>query len=220
MVLQKDVESIDDARLVQAADHAQQEMLNQLLEKPLARLLPVPTETDRSPRHRIESFRRLIDPKEQPMLAAGLDYLLEFRFSYQSHFHYRVRKVMDPLDPRTKAGQQDPPGRTVADAEKIRQFLTDKYRAVVQSVREALHGDIQFDPLRAIFAMMDETLDRWARAKSTDEEWRKFLYVHRGDLWPDAFSRYGLASARRQQWQTALDDVLRSVSELRSLLLH
>ena len=33
------------------------------------------------------------------MLASALDHLAGFTFSYQSHFHHRVRGAMNPLDP-------------------------------------------------------------------------------------------------------------------------
>jgi len=207
-----------DRRLKSMADEAQKEMLNRLLAPPLAQVLPADAQGSKNPDSRIQAFRKLLNPNSQPTLVAALDYLLSFTFSYQSHFHYRVRQVMELLDPMAPAGQIGLPVQGDVQSDEIAKLLADRYHTVVANVRKVLHSDLQYDSLKAIFAMIEETRDRLVRARSVGREWRILLYLYRGDIWPDKFNQFAIDSARRLGWQMALDAISQSASFLRSAL--
>jgi hypothetical protein len=211
--------SVLDPRLHQMAGGARTEMFKRLLAEPLARILPKSVQDDSDPGHRVKAFRQLLGGKA-PKLAAGLDYLVSFTFSYQSHLHYRVRREMEPLDPMEATGKGKvalPPGQDEIAAD-VGTRLTERYRHAVANVRKTLKDACQYDPLEAVFAVLEETRDRLVRARHIDREWRVLLYLHRGDVWPKEFSRFAMESARRQEWQTVLEAVTRSAASLRTSL--
>jgi hypothetical protein len=207
-----------DARLARMAQDVQRQMLGGILAEPLIRVLPEAPSASSDPRSQILALRQLLSDHAQRALAAALDYVLSFTFSYQSHFHYRVRRVMDRLDPMTAAGRVNPASEKADAAEAVAADLAARYHKVVANVRAQLSGELQTDPLRAIFAMVEETRDRLVRARSIEREWRSFLYPRRGDIWPADFSQFAAESARCQEWQSALDTAVQLAEKLRGLV--
>ncbi len=78
---------------------AQRKIMCPIIEGPLWGILSEEIRQSKDPRLQLEVFRQLLAPDQQRTLLSGVDYLLGFTFSYQSHFHYRVRNEMNPLDP-------------------------------------------------------------------------------------------------------------------------
>jgi hypothetical protein len=122
-----------DGRLAQMATDAQEEMLNKVMEDQLAQAVAIPGQENLDPQTRLRALSHQMNEDSQPNLSAALDYMLSFKFSYQSHFHYRVRKAMDPLDPMVPAGQISPPGQSIDDAGRVEGILRERYREVVTS---------------------------------------------------------------------------------------
>jgi hypothetical protein len=207
-----------DFRLAHTAEVARRDVVDRLLAEPLGRLLPPPVQAEADPRGRVKALCGLLSEKLQPTLTAALDYLNSFVVSYQTHFHYRVRIEMAPLDPMTKKGDFAVPGQGADASDKVVQLLTDRYRRVVGAVRERLRKELQYDSVGAVFAMIEATQDRLVRGRTVEPEWRTFLYLHRGDIWPEDFSGLPGESARRQQWQESLDSALRAAEGLRTVL--
>ncbi|MCZ2340829.1 MAG: hypothetical protein LC104_03425 [Bacteroidales bacterium] len=99
-----------DRRLAEMVEDVRRQIMARVVADPLGRVLPPDAQSGENPRQQLEAFRRLLDQANQPTLIAGVDYLLAFSFSYQSHFHHRVREAMDPLDPMAvrEEGEDDP----------------------------------------------------------------------------------------------------------------
>lgn len=70
----------------------------------------------------------------------------------------------------------------------------------------------------AIFSMVEETRDRLVRSKEIERQWERLLYPCRAEIWPQEFNRFAVASARRQEWLTAIESVNRCADRLRSAL--
>jgi hypothetical protein len=215
-----------DRRLAEMVEDVRRQIMARVVANPLGRVLPPDAQSGDNPRQQLEAFRRLLDPANQPTLIAGVDYLLDFSFSYQSHFHHRVREAMDPLDPMAVRDEgEDDPVTAIAprseDArkgEEVGRGLRSFYERVVWSVRKRLLQEMDNDPMRAIFAMIEETRDRLARARDIERQWERLLYPRRGEIWPREFNRFAVASARRQDWQAVLDAVTRTIGKLHSAL--
>ncbi|MBA4192651.1 MAG: hypothetical protein C0467_32185, partial [Planctomycetaceae bacterium] len=171
-----------------------------------------------------KAFRELLHNDAHPTLLAGIDYLMAFSFSYQSHFHHRVREVMDPLDPRSAEGLStlnaivEAAGKDACPQEVVGRGLRAFYDRVVWSVRKRLNQELENDPMRAIFSMVEETQDRLARARDVDRQWERMLYPCRAEVWPEEFNRFAVASARHQEWQHRIEAVIRCAGKLRSAL--
>jgi hypothetical protein len=213
-----------DLRLGQMVEEVRRKIMVQLMADPLGRVLPEAVRKDSDPHRQLEAFRRLLDKDAQPMLLAGVNYLLSFSFSYQSHFHHRVRETMDALDPMAvrEVGEDDPiiaiaPREASARyGEEVGRGLRTFYERVVWNVRKRLHQEMENDPMRAIFSMVEETRDRLVRAREIERQWERLLYPCRAEIWPDEFYRFAVASARRQEWQNGIEAVNRCASKVRS----
>lgn len=215
-----------DRRLAEVVEQVRREIMARILAEPIGRVLPAEARSGSSPRHQLEAFRRLLDSATQPNLVSGVDYLLSFSFSYQSHFHHRVRETMDPLDPMAKREDgDDEPISAIAPkeadgraAETVGRGLRMYYERVIFTVRKRLYQEIENDPMRAIFSMVEETRDRLARARNVDRQWSEMLYPRRADIWPEEFNRFAVASAHRQDWLISIESVTRIASKLRAAL--
>ena len=135
-----------DRRLGQMVEQVRQKIMARLMADPLGRVLPQAVRKEGDPRRQLEVFRQLLDKERQPTLLAGVNYLLSFSFSYQSHFHHRVREAMDPLDPMAirEEGEDDPiiviaPREGNARyAEEVGRGLRSFYERVVWNVAQAV----------------------------------------------------------------------------------
>ncbi|MDW8244787.1 MAG: dynamin family protein [Thermogemmata sp.] len=215
-----------DTQLAEMVGSAQRQIMTRVLGDPLARLLPPELQGSNDPKRQLEAFRRLLDPASHPTLIAGVDYLLAFTFSYQSHYHHRVREVMNVLDPMAFRDEgEDDPVSAIAPrsddarrAEDVARGLRSFYERAVWNVRKRLLQETNNEPSRAIFAMVEEARDRLVRSRDIEREWESLLYPRRADIWPREFNRYAVASALRQHWQAVISTVDKTVSTLRSAL--
>jgi hypothetical protein len=164
-----------------------------------------------SARSRLEALYALLDLKWQPELAKGFRYMFAFEFSYHSHFHYRVRQQMKPLDPMAMPDcVQDiiPENATVENTEDILRGLQIKYKETIFRIQKAFNEEMRTDPGNAIFALVEEIRDRLVRRKGIEREWQNFLWVRKGNVWPEVFGEIDRQFAKKQEWQTILNDIL------------
>lgn len=213
-----------DRRLGELVEEVRGEIMKRLMAAPLGRVLTPLVRDEADPGRQLEAFLQLLDPSMQPTLVAGINYLRSFSFSYQSHFHHRVREAMNPLDPMAirEEGEDNPvlavapPEGSARHAEEVGRGLRFFYDRVVGNVRTRLKQEMENDPMQAIFSMVEETRDRLVRARDIERQWERLLYPCRGDIWPEEFNRFAVASAQRQMWQDGIAAVNRCASKLRS----
>lgn len=204
-----------DVSLDELVEVVRKRIIKQLLSAPLDKLLPVNGDATNDAHNSLEELRSLLSVDDQPTLIAGIDYLKEFSFAYQSHFHHRVREAMNLLDPMAlrEEGDEDPvialsPPRDSADhSDDVKNALTNQYKNTVFNVRKKLHSEMENDPMRAIFSMVEETRDRLARGRVVDQEWERLLYPLRGELWPSEFQRFAVESTQRNAWQNSVQAI-------------
>lgn len=210
-------------------DDALQEMLNEALQKVLSRILPddilnsLLSETaisGQSQLDQLRKFQQLFNEHEHRHLHEAFAYLTNFHFSYHSHFHYRVREEMGPLDPMldpniiidvAAAG-----GATSDGAENVANGLLSHYKEAVYGVRKKLQGDMVVDPSRAIFALIEEFRDRAVWAQDIENEWRGFLSVHRGQIWPVQFGKREKFRQLLGRWQRSINDAIGCATKIRA----
>ncbi|OQW91925.1 MAG: hypothetical protein BWK78_03210 [Thiotrichaceae bacterium IS1] len=210
-------------------DDALQEMLSEALQKVLSRvladdvldsLLSQTTKIKQNQQARLREFQELFDKNEHQRLYEAFAYLMNFHFSYHSHFHYRVREEMGPLDPIldpniimdiATAG-----GATSEGAENVANGLTSHYKEAVYGVRKKLQGDMLVDPSRAIFALIEEFRDRAVWTQDIENEWRSFLSIHRGQIWPVQFGKREKFRQLLGRWQRAINDAIGSATKIRA----
>jgi hypothetical protein len=216
-----------DRKLAGMVEEVQQQVIQQVLAEPLDHVLPPEVRDSTNPRQKLEAFRKLLDPEDHPTLIAGVDYLLNFTFSYQSHFHHRVRQAMNPLDPMAiREEGDDDPVTVIAPrsddsrkSEEVARGLRSFYERVVWIVRKHLRQEMENDPMRTLFALVEETRDQLVRTREIERQWERLLYPRRGEIWPREFNRFAAASAIRREWQATIDTIVRTIDRLRSTLV-
>lgn len=170
-----------------------------------------------TPREQMEAFYELLDPHEHPKLRGAFKYIFGFDFSYQSHFHYRVRQQMKSLDPLMDASLVPdliPSNAGKEQAEDIQRGLATMYAQAVAKIQKQFITEMQADPGNAVFALVEEIRDRLLRKEGVIDEWETFLLLRRGEVWPEEFSRFDQQTKLRKQWQGALESVLTSCRAL------
>jgi hypothetical protein len=161
---------------------------------------------------------------KHPTLYTSFEYILKFSFAYHSHFHYRVREEMRGLETYTDASVREivPFDATqeniLEKAEEIAAGLLERYQKTVYYVSKRLGSEeMQTDPGKAIFSLVEEIKDRLIRTRDIDEqEWRPFLSEIRGKLWTKEFGRFEQEIALKREWQQALEAVTRQVEHIQT----
>lgn len=172
-------------------------------------------------REQMKAFYDLLDPRKQPKLRDAFEYIFRFNFSYQSHFHYRVRQQMKSLDPLMDSGlvaELMPPKASREHASDIQRGLATMYMQAVAKIHKQFITEMQADPGNAIFALVEEIRDRLLRTAGIEDEWDSFLFSRCGQVWPKEFKQFAEQKALRKQWQNAIDSILTHCRSLQNAL--
>lgn len=165
-------------------------------------------------RSRLTALRQKLRPSSlYPQLGACLQYLLEFRYSYNSHFDCHVRTELDRLDP-------DIDGKAVKklltdkpDEETVRRILENHYQEIVFQVRRKLQS-LQHDHRQIVRSLIGVARDRLAWGRGIEKEWEQLLSLHRNEIWPADFGRLEENTARVRDWKAALEAISASARAL------
>jgi energy-coupling factor transporter ATP-binding protein EcfA2 len=185
------------------------------------RALVTPSGKQLTPREQMKAFYDLLGPQEHPKLRDTFEYVFKFDFSYQSHFHYRVRQQMVSLDPLMDASLV--PSLIASDATKeyapdVQRGLATMYCQAVSKIRKQFITEMQADPGNAIFALLEEIRDRLLRTERIKDEWETFAFLRRGEIWPKEFSQFDQQTALRKRWQNAINNILTHCLSLQNAL--
>ncbi len=209
-----------DLSLKDIIDEIFQEIVVGVIPNALKGILGVNGHVEKDIRAPLNRFRTMLNDETHLKMCKCLDYVVGFDFSYYSHFHYRVRELMGPLDPMKRGTvRKTIPRWSGRFAVRISDRLNDKYREVISKVRERLCHEMNGDPCRAIFALVDEFKDRMVRREGIEKEWKSFLREYRSAAWPDIFGRFADESVGCAEWRKEIENVLRSAEHIRSFLV-
>jgi len=148
-----------------------------------------------------------------PNLAGAVSDLLGLRVNYRSHFHPRVRKELDILDPQYNDIETDEVKATVetqdptpAGIERVLRDLVDlgvhgSYKVRQQLLSEAVTiTDI-------LFAAVEQFDDSLIRSGTSDSEFRKFCLSYRRQLSPATFDTSESQSVQVRAVKAAFSEV-------------
>lgn len=208
-----------DAYLKQTVDEILSQVLTRIFPDSLNQLATPKAGDD--PRKAIVALRARLDPIKQPHLYSSFEYIERFNFSYHSLFHYRVRSEMELLDAvgndvTTQLLTGETRDNIPQKAEEIARGLRHFYEKTVFQISKKLSEDMQADPGKAIFALVEEIRDRLVRTRGIEKEWRTFLYPVRGEVWPEKFKQLADKETFCKQWQTAIDEVLKMARQIKT----
>lgn len=147
---------------------------------------------------------------DMPTIIYGLELLDSFRLNYRSFAQHRIREALNCLDPMDKDFSSNDMPKNVAD---MLDMLQDIYEQAIYELRKKFDGTngIYPEPNSAAFAIAEEFKDIMIRSGSEEQlmnEWRRFYWPIRGDIWPD---EYGSSQKRRDasaRMREPLQDIL------------
>jgi hypothetical protein len=208
-----------DTYLKGQVDNVLNQVLRRMFPHSLQNLLEQEIEDQSDPRIILRALQQRVDKEQHPQLYDCFEYIINFNFSYHSLFHYRVRKEMHRLNTfNTEAISQLMYGGNEENvpeiSEQVANGLDQFYKETVFDIKKRLNEEMQTDPADAIFALVEEIKDRFVRAKGIEDEWRRFLYPIRGQVWADKFGALAKEMALRSQWQAAINDVLKTAGQV------
>ncbi|HBE16911.1 MAG TPA: hypothetical protein DEG17_11690 [Cyanobacteria bacterium UBA11149] len=145
-------------------------------------------------------------PDHLKRLKKAFKNLSNFDLSYRVHFHYRIRPYLDNLNPIKTNLQLSPSIPTESREIKAKEILS--YLEVLQDeavfkCQEVLE-QFSREPTHAVFAEVEEFVDRVLRTKDVKDEWQAFLFQERSKIWPFEFG-VNQEGKDRQQWLQLID---------------
>ena len=149
--------------------------------------------------------------EDMPTIIYGLELLDGFRLNYRSFAQHRIREALNCLDPMDKDFNSGDMPKNAAD---MLYMLQDIYEQAIYELRKKFDGanGIYPEPNSAAFAIAEEFKDIMIRSGTEEQlmnEWRRFYWPVRGDIWPD---EYGHSQKRRDasaRMREPLQDIMR-----------
>jgi hypothetical protein len=145
-------------------------------------------------------------PDNLKILKKAFKNLSNFDLSYRVHFHYRIRPYLDNLNlTRTnlQLSQSTPTESRELKAKEILSYLEVLQDEAVFKCQQVLE-EFSSEPTHAIFAEIEEFVDRVLRTKDVKNEWQVFIFQERAKIWPFEFG-VNQEGNDRQQWLQLVD---------------
>ncbi|PRY27033.1 hypothetical protein CLV58_13535 [Spirosoma oryzae] len=133
--------------------------------------------------------------EQYPVLDPAFKTLVNFKLSYQGFFYYRLRKHLDYLTPDT--------GMAELSAKPSAQEIYDLLTAMHKIALERIESEINYWSVEinhAIFATVEQFVDKVLRSENAMDEWQSFYMSNRGRIWPESFPEFFIDNRLRWQW--------------------
>lgn len=128
-------------------------------------------------------------------LAAQFKKFAAFELKFSGFLEHRVSVALTPLRQGSCAsvlgGQPD-----FSSAESIRAALLKLGDEAVNRVACALVEKSASEPNQAIFAILENFVDRTLRTQGMEKEWREFYEIVRAEVWPEVFDPHSTTNVR------------------------
>jgi hypothetical protein len=142
-------------------------------------------------------------------LQAAFHTLATFDLSYREFVQYRIRRSLDELTPDlTSLALSSRPS-----AQEVLECLRTLYHETLYRLRIALTSWLS-EPNEAAFAIAEEFTDQALRARDVREDWERFYYEVRAEVWATEFQKFGERSHIRKQWREAIERVEEALTHL------
>ena len=148
------------------------------------------------------------------MLAKQFKAFADFELKFSGFLEHRVSAALSPL----RQGSCNAVLNGLPDfssAEKIRSALLALGDEAVNRVACALAEKSATEPEQAIFAVLENFVDRTLRTQGMEKEWLDFYEVVRAEVWPDVFdpnSTINLRVSKLREYVDALSRLAQSSS--------
>lgn len=146
-------------------------------------------------------------PEDLPQLKLGLQFIVEYKISFQNVFAHRIRKHLDRVTPNKN---MTIPFKVSSSKEEIQKnflfALQFNYEGTLVDCRKALL-DFLPETNQIAYGMVEAFQDQLLRAEGVQDEWRIFLEGVRGQVWPDKFELLGEKTQIKEEWLNLIDRI-------------
>jgi energy-coupling factor transporter ATP-binding protein EcfA2 len=134
-------------------------------------------------------------PENLTEIKYGFQIITEFEISYRGLIQHRIRQHLDSLTPdETSLKLSNNPS-----AQEIHINLKTLHGESLYKCETALE-DLMCEPSQAVFAIIEEFVDRILRAENARNEWLIFFEEFRTEIWRDEFAQLEGNSRMRMDW--------------------
>lgn len=138
--------------------------------------------------------------EQYPVLDPAFKILLNFNLSYQSFFYYRLRKHLDYLTPDMGMAELS----AKPSAQEIYDLLTAMHKIALERIEsEVSYWSVEIN--HAIFATVEQFVDKVLRSENAMDEWQSFYIDNRSKIWPESFPEIYIDSSLRWQWTDVIE---------------
>lgn len=178
---------------------------------------------DKQGREALEALKTMLAevPGGCDGLLSAVDDLLRLEIRYRAQLHPRVRRALDQLTYQAEDPVTHEPSAqllvpvTDAGAELLYRRVCELAEQGAYEVQKALLGEAVIH--RAILhASAEQFDDSVCRARTSDDELRRFARAYRHEIWPDVFRDIDIHSARSAKIRRELNGLAEGVKSLRS----
>lgn len=120
-------------------------------------------------------------------LAVEFRRLATFELKFSGFIEHKVATSLGLLRGSTYVNKNELPVYDVSTPESIRSGLIERGKQAVDEVVLALCTKSSTEPEEAIFAVIENFVDKTLRSRGMEAEWRDLYEVVRADVWPEQF---------------------------------
>ncbi|MGQ9866217.1 MAG: hypothetical protein ACUVSQ_08035 [Pseudanabaenaceae cyanobacterium] len=142
-------------------------------------------------------------PDNLSRLKLGFQILANFALSYRGLIQHRIRTHLDRLTP-DETPLKLPSSPT---AEMVQKALQTLRAEALYECEQALDTFL-CEPGQAIYAIVEEFVDRVLRAEGVKEEWQIFTERHSAEIWTTELAELTQHAKQQQEWQNVVQQAL------------
>ena len=116
----------------------------------------------------------------------AIDTILNSEIEYRSHFHPKVRQVIEPLfaDNNEAVNVKD----TDDEIDNLYNYLKELAEGVNYETQKAICKEAELSGL-ILYSWLVDFEDKFIRDKDSDAEFRELVYVYKEQIWPERYNK-------------------------------
>lgn len=132
----------------------------------------------------------------------ALTILAGAKLTYRGFLQHRIRPLLDGLNPNNPLYPMEP--GVPYSASDVRDMVEATYDNALGRVDKMLRDEFLSEPSQAVFALVEEFVDRILRSRGAESEWNTAYLQFKNRIWPEEWAILTSDMADVQRWRTAV----------------